>query len=175
MKRTIISITSLCFIVLASIDAKAQTLDLVSNSNKTNKMKNVQESKVLVEEFFSAFSNGDFNGIINSFHDDCEIIAVRNSERIKSQIYGSYKGVPGVREFISNLGAEFDTKVFTVENLVSEGNVVFANGKFTHELKSTGKLFSSDWALMCVIKNDKILEYHFYEDSEKFAEAYNVK
>ena len=80
-----------------------------------------------------------------------------------------------ISEFISNLGAEFDTKVFTVENLVSEGNVVFANGKFTHELKSTGKLFSSDWALMCVIKNDKILEYHFYEDSEKFAEAYNVK
>ena len=134
-------------------------------------METVKQSKEVVQGFFNAFGKGDFNGIINSFHDSSMIMAVREANRNGSQIYGTYKGKEGAKTFISNLGNAFDTKAFSVDNVVSEGNVVFANGKFTHLVKSSSKSFSSDWALMCVIKDDKILEYHFYEDSEKFAEA----
>ena len=83
----------------------------------------------------------------------------------------SYKGKDGAKAFLTNVGSAFDTKAFTVENIIGEGDVSFANGKFTHVLKTTGKLFKSDWALMCIVKDNKILEYHFYEDSEKFSAA----
>lgn len=86
-------------------------------------------------------------------------------------MYGTYKGKEGARTFISNLGANFDTKAFAVESIIGEGDIAFANGTFKHQLKSTSKLFESDWALRIVVKEGKIYEYHFYEDSEKFAEA----
>ena len=98
-------------------------------------------------------------------------MSIREGERNGVQLYGTYKGKNGVKEFISNLGNAFDTKSFSVEAIISEGNIAFASGKFTHIVKSTGKGFSSDWALMCVTKDDQILEYRFYEDSAKFVEA----
>jgi len=130
-----------------------------------------KQSKEVVQSFFTAFGNGDFNGVMNTFHDSCTVIGIRDSERNASQIYGTYKGKEGAKTFLSNLGNAFDTKAFSVEHVVGEGDIAFANGKFTHVVKTTGKTFSSAWALMCVIKDDKILQYNFYEDSEKFAEA----
>jgi len=132
---------------------------------------NDEKSTETVKTFFTAFGKGDIEGIINTFDDGATIIAVRDKERSGSQIYGAYKGKDGAREFIGNLGKTFDTKAFNVDNIVGEGNVAFANGKFKHLVKTTGKEFSSDWSLMCVIKNNKILEYHFYEDSASFVEA----
>lgn len=159
----------MCLIAVSTINVTAQT-----NNNNTGKIKNmetVEQSKEAVQGFFNAFGKRDFDGIINSFHDSCTITAVRDADRYGSQIYGSYKGKDGAKSFITNLGNAFDTKAFTVENIVDEGNVVFANGQFTHIVKVTGKKFSSDWALMCIIKDGKIFEYHFYEDSEEFSQA----
>ena len=169
MKKTVSVLATMCLIAVGTINSTAQT----SNNKivKTKKMETVKQSKEVVQGFFNAFGNGDFNGIINSFHDSCTIVGIRDGERNGTQIYGTYKGKDGAKTFISNLGNAFDTKAFSVENVISEGNIAFANGKFTHIVKSTGKTFSSDWSLMCVIKDDKILEYHFYEDSAKFVEA----
>jgi ketosteroid isomerase-like protein len=169
MKKTVSVLATMCLIIVGTINSTAQT----SNNKTVNvkKMELVKQSKEVVQGFFTAFGKGDFNGIINSFHDSCTTTAVRAANRNESQIYGTYHGKEGAKTFISNLGNTFDTKAFSVDNMISEGNIVFANGKFTHIVKSSGKSFSSDWALMCVIKDDKILEYHFYEDSEKFSEA----
>ena len=144
----------------------SQTKTLNSKTMEASK-----QSKEVVQGFFTAFGNGDFSGVINSFHDSCTVTAIRDAQRNGGQIYGTYKGKEGARTFLINLGNAFDTKAFTVENIIGEGSVSFANGKFTHVVKSTGKSFPSDWALMCVIKDDKIFEYHFYEDSEKFSES----
>jgi ketosteroid isomerase-like protein len=126
----------------------------------------------VVKEFFAAFGKGDVDGVIASFSPNASIVAVRNADK-KENHYGTYKGKEGVKDFLATLGKSFDTKAFAVNNIVGEGNVAFANGSFTHKLKSTGKLFSSDWALMTVVKEGKILEYHFYEDSQAFAFANN--
>jgi uncharacterized protein len=169
MKKAVSVMATICIIALSTINSAAQ----ISNGKivKTKKMETVKQSKDVVQGFFNAFGKGDFNAIINSFHDSCKLTAVRDANRNGSQIYGTYLGKEGVKTFISNLGNAFDTKAFSVDSIISEGNVVFANGKFAHIVKSSGKSFSSDWALMCVIEDEKIIKYHFYEDSEKFSEA----
>ena len=169
MKRTFSALITMCLIAIGNFNATAQ----VSNNKtvKKIKMETVIQSKEVVQGFFNAFGNWDFNGIINSFHDSCTITAVRDADRTGAQIYGTYKGKDGAKLFISNLGNAFDTKAFSVDNVISEGDIAFANGMFSHVVKSSGKTFSSNWALMCVIKDKKIFEYHFYEDSEKYSEA----
>ena len=87
------------------------------------------------------------------------------------RFYGTYRGLDGVREFVKNLGGAFDTQAFTVDSVVGEGNVAYASGAFTHKVKTTGKLFSSNWALMCIVENGKIKKYRFYEDSAAYSTA----
>lgn len=125
-------------------------------------------SKEVVEGFFTAFGKGDFEGILNAFDPSVEIIAVRNGMVHSPSPFGKYSGTDGLQSFLSNLGTTFDTKAFEVANIVGEGETAFANGTFSHLVKSTNKMYESEWALMCEVKNGKITTYKFYEDSEKF-------
>src|SRR6187551_324656 len=168
MKKTISASLLLCLILSGTTYSIGQTKKQKSEAMETITKK---QSKEVVQDFFTAFGNGDFNGVINSFHDSCTIVAIRDAQRNGNQIYGTYKGKEGAKTFLTNLANTFDTKAFAVENIIGEGGVSFASGKFTHVVKSTQKSFPSDWALMCVIKDDKIFEYHFFEDSQKFSES----
>lgn len=127
-----------------------------------------------VEAFFEAFGKGDYQGILDTFHPQTTITAVRKGNRTNNEIYGTYQGVEGVKTFLTNLGNTFETQSFSVENILSHADKTFANGKFVHKVKATEKLFESDWVLYAVIKEDKIYAYHFHEDSAKFEEA-NLK
>ncbi|HEY0656352.1 MAG TPA: nuclear transport factor 2 family protein [Chryseosolibacter sp.] len=170
MKRKLLVIVTLHLFAghAHQIMAQANHQKTKSTSMETTTKKT---GKQVVQEFFTAFGNGDLPGVINSFHDSCKIVGIREAERAGNSLYGTYDGKDGIKAFLSNLGATFDTKAFSVQRIAGEGDIAFAHGKFTHIVKSTGKSFSSDWALVCVIKDQKILEYHFYEDSQKFAEA----
>lgn len=151
-----------------NINAQEQTKQLTP---KTEKMSTTKTSAAPVKAFFDAFAKGDYQGILDAFHPETTITGVREAKRKTNEVYGTYKGIDGAKEMLTNLGNAFDTQSFTVENIVGGEGIAFANGKFVHKLKSTGKLYPSDWALYAVIKDGKIYEYHFYEDTAKFEEA----
>ena len=134
-------------------------------------MKQLKSSKEVVGNFFEAFGNGDFQGILDTFHPQVKIIAVRDSEVSSNSLFGRYEGAEGLKSMLTGLGNEFNTKAFEVENIIGDGNVAFANGSFAHEIKSTGKLYESTWALMCKVEDDKIIAYNFYEDSKRYYDA----
>ncbi|QSQ20835.1 nuclear transport factor 2 family protein [Pyxidicoccus parkwayensis] len=125
----------------------------------------------VVKGFFDAFGKGDGEAVVNSFHKDAVITAVRKGERKGTQLHGTYNGQQGAKDFVTNLGKNFDTKAFSVDSVIGEGNVAFASGAFVHNIRTTGKPYASDWALKVIVKDGKILEYHFYEDSAGFVEA----
>lgn len=124
-----------------------------------------------LKSFFAAFGQGDLEGVIATFHPGAHIQAVRGSTRRPGEVYGTYAGRAGAREFITNLGATFDTQAFEVKRLGGDGDLAFAEGSFVHRVKASGKLFRSDWSLVCVIEDGKIREYRFYEDSAALAQA----
>ena len=130
-------------------------------------MKN--EKKKVVESYFKAFGNGDMESVLNHFHPDCFIVSVKDDLRDEGQLHGSYRGKNEASVFLSNIARLFETKSFDVD-LVSEteGDVVYANGSFAHEVKATGKMFYSDWVQRCVIQDGLIKEYRFYEDSAAY-------
>lgn len=134
-------------------------------------MEQIISSKEVLNAFFTAFGNGDFQGILDTFHPDVKVTAVRNAEVNEGSPFGSYYGIEGLKGFLGTLGFVFNTKAFVVENVIDEGNIAFANGNFVHELKTTGKLYKSEWSLMCELKDNKIIAYKFFEDSQKFYEA----
>jgi uncharacterized protein len=124
-----------------------------------------------VKAFFAAFGRGDLAGITRLFHSSSEVVAVREGTRRDGQVHGSYTGRAGVTEFIQNIGRTFEPQAFAVEHVIGNGELVFANGSFTHRLKSNGKLFSSEWALKCTVQGEQIVAFHFYEDSAALVAA----
>lgn len=134
-------------------------------------MNTTQSSTETVQQFFAAFGKGDVEGIVEAFDPRANIVAVRAGRRENTEPYGSYSGKEGAREFVANLGRTFDTQAFSVDALVAHGDTAFARGSFTHKVRATGQLYSSDWALTCVVRGGKIVEYRFFEDSESFARA----
>ncbi len=128
-------------------------------------------SKDVLGQFFKAFGNQDLQGLLDTFHNDVEIYAIRKSKQKEEQIYGGYKGIKGVKTFLTNLGSTFDTQSFVVDHMIGEADIAFANGSFVHKVKATGKLFTSDWALCVKVKEEKIISYQFFEDSAAFEEA----
>ncbi len=120
----------------------------------------------VVKDYFNSFQNGNMEQVLNSFHPDCYIVSVKEEERSKEELHGIYRTQEEAKQFLNNITALFNTKDFTVNHISSAGDhLVMANGTFSHEVKSTGKLFNSTWAQLCIIKDEKIKEYRFYEDS----------
>ena len=126
----------------------------------------------VVQDYFNSFKNGDIKQVLNSFHSDCYIVSVKEEERPKEQLHGIYRTKEEAKQFLNNITSTFNTKDFTVQHISSAGdNLVMANGTFSHEVKATGKLFNSTWVNLCIIADEKIKEYRFYEDSAAFITA----
>lgn len=126
----------------------------------------------VVQAYFNAFQNGDMEHVLNAFHPDCYIVSVKEEEHPIDQLHGIYRTKEEAKQFLNNITSLFNTKDFTVHHIASAGdNLVMANGAFSHEVKTTGKLFNSSWVQLCIIENEKIKEYRFYEDSAAFVAA----
>ena len=173
---------------LGSFDQNFDKSSLVITNQQENiKLKKVMKALIdrqplakkqnveVVQDYFNAFQNRNLEQVLNSFHPDCYIVSVKEEERPKEQLHGIYRTKNEAKQLLKNISSLFDTKDFTVEHVLPAGdNLVMANGTFSHEVKTTGKLFNSTWVQLCIIENEKIKEFRFYEDSAAFVAASTV-
>ncbi|MDT0607055.1 NAD(P)H-dependent oxidoreductase [Croceitalea rosinachiae] len=130
----------------------------------------------VVQSYFDAFQQGDLDAVLNVFHPDCYIVSVKEEERLKDQLHGIYRTRKEARQFLKNIVSLFETKEFIVDTVVEAGNnLVIAKGSFSHLVRSSGKLFNSNWVQLCVVEDEMIKEYRFYEDSAALFEASNIE
>jgi NAD(P)H-dependent FMN reductase/ketosteroid isomerase-like protein len=145
-----------------------KAMQALINGQPLIKKKNVE----VVQDYFNSFQNGNMKQVLNSFHPDCYIVSVKEEERPKEQLHGIYRTKDEAKQFLNNITSLFNTKDFTLKHISSAGdNLVMSNGTFSHEVKATGKLFNSAWVQLCIIEDEKIKEYRFYEDSAAFVTA----
>lgn len=62
-------------------------------------MEQISSGKEVLSTFFTAFGNGDFQGILNTFHPEIKITAVRNSKVEAGNPFGCYDGIEGLKSF----------------------------------------------------------------------------
>nr|WP_299214363.1 NAD(P)H-dependent oxidoreductase [uncultured Allomuricauda sp.] len=135
----------------------------------------LKSNKEVVQNYFTAFQKGDLEAVLGTFHPDCYIVSVKEEERPKEQLHGIYRTREEAKQFLKNIVTLFETKDFSVETMVeAEGNLVISKGTFSHLVKSSGKLFNSNWVQLCIVEDGMIKEYRFYEDSAALIEASNT-
>ena len=155
---------------------EAEKLDKAFKTFITNNTRAVKTNKEVVESYFNAFTSGNLDEVLTIFHPNTYIVSVKEEERSTEQLHGIYRTREEAQQFLKNIVPLFETKEFMVDTVVeAEGNLVIAKGKFSHLVKSSGKLFNSNWVQLCVIEDEMIKEYRFYEDSAALIEASSIQ
>jgi len=128
------------------------------------------DPETIVDRFFTAFSAGDFERILEIAHEDITVVATGPNS---VPWYDTYHGRDGLRQFLDRLDSATQTEAFAVDCLVSEGETVFAAGHLEHRITATGNVFESDWALRCAVQEGALVEYQFFEDTAAAAAAFD--
>lgn len=156
--------------------SELEKLDKAFSLFISDKTQAVKTNKEVVASYFTAFTNGNLDEVLQIFHPNSYIVSVKEEARSTEQLHGIYRTRDEAKQFLKNIVSLFETKEFTVDTLVeAEGNLVIAKGKFSHLVKSSGKLFNSNWVQVCIIEDEMIKEYRFYEDSAALLEASTIE
>jgi ketosteroid isomerase-like protein len=124
-----------------------------------------------LREFFSRFGSGDRAAVLELF-----------GEQTDWDVPGS-PAVPwtGARSSREEIGAFLDacytlvdTEAFAVDHILADGPDGVALGSFTHRVKSTGKPFSSAFALHVVVSDGLVRSYRMHEDSHAALDAFTA-
>ncbi|HRH61100.1 MAG TPA: nuclear transport factor 2 family protein [Chitinophagaceae bacterium] len=125
-------------------------------------------TKETVKAMYDAFATGNIPFILETvsenftWQDPCNPALV--------PFGGLHKGKAGFMEFFQQLGSSTDTMLWQVDNYVSEGDTVVAEGKHGFQAKTTGKSVISDWSMVWRFENGVPVEgrsYYNTADSEK--------
>jgi len=123
-----------------------------------------------IVRFFAAMKSGDINAAL-AVVDNAAVFEAQGPATVP--IYGRFVAHEGVKRFIAILAELFDTQVFEVRKAVEAEGFAFAYGYMQHRARKTGRIFKSEWALVCEIKDGKILTYKMFEDTAALIEAYS--
>ena len=87
-------------------------------------------------------------------------------------IYGRFEGKEDVKHFLTIASEIFETEAFEFTKWATADDFVFAHGYMQHRVRKTGRIFRSEWALVCQIENNRISSYKMFEDTAALQAAY---
>ncbi|BCJ46166.1 hypothetical protein GCM10010168_51150 [Actinoplanes ianthinogenes] len=123
----------------------------------------------LVAGFFQSFGAGDLPGLLALFADDVDF---RVAGAPTVPWVGERRTRAEIEAFFKTLGAELTTEAFAVDAVFGDATNAGATGSFTQRVNSTGKAFTSDFALYVQANVGEIVKFRFFEDSFAVAEAF---
>ncbi|MBD3885670.1 nuclear transport factor 2 family protein [Phormidium tenue FACHB-886] len=84
---------------------------------------------------------------------------------------GTRKGRRGVANFIRDLREQDESIRLEIRSIVVEGEKAVVLGEFTSQIKKTGKVIESEFALEFAVQNSLIVRYRLFEDTFAVAQA----
>jgi len=116
----------------------------------------------VVQSYLDMFFSKDLEKTLACLTDDV-VWKVQGAPDVPT--IGVRHGKDAVREWMALFPPNFEPLDFQVERIFESGDQAVLTGHFTHRIVSTGKTFSSDFAVICSVRDDKIAAYNFIEDS----------
>jgi ketosteroid isomerase-like protein len=123
----------------------------------------------LIKDCFDAFARGDVGYILARVSDDVEW---RGDQTAEIPYAGSFKGPQGVGQFFSRMADAVDVKSWEPKRVVAADDGVLATGTWSAAVKSTGRSFATEWAMVFGFRDDKISSFRVYADTATAAAAF---
>lgn len=128
-----------------------------------------EDNKRVVQSLFESFGRGDIPAVLSLLREDVSWDAPGPSV---VPYHGRRRGHEGAKEFFTQLGTTVEFESFEPGAFIAEGDKVVVLGRERGRVRSTGKVFDNDWALVFTLKEGKIAEFFCYENTDAIAEAY---
>ena len=126
----------------------------------------------IISRFFAAF--GDFGRVAPLVHPDVRLVGVRAASYPELPLYGTFVGHDGLRRFMAGLRDAFEPQLLEIDAELESTEIAFACGRFEHRVRRSGAQHRSHFAVVCHLRDHKIVHYRFFEDTAALEEAFGV-
>jgi uncharacterized protein len=125
----------------------------------------------LVQAAYAAFGRGDIAALLATFSDDIDWDSP-GAPRIPHA--GRFNGKTAVAGFFDGLAKTAEFERFEPREFIPHGDKVVVLGSYAGRGRSTGRAFSSDWAMVFTVKNGKIAAFKEYLDTGNLGTAFSA-
>jgi len=128
----------------------------------------------VLQTYFAETMSGDMTAVDRHFvaAPDYVLIAEDNPElRRLLPWVGRQTDREGIKHAYQMLLDALEVTEATPGGVVADGDHVAVHGTFRYRSRATDKTVTSAWAVHAVVREDRIAEYRFYEDSYAVATA----
>lgn len=170
--RTIV----ITFLIIFSNSMALSVLNAHENFSQTNStLEEVVEMtpQETLQAFLTNLFNGDMDKALALVSKDAQFISTNPRKNEHNTMHGTFLGHQGAREFFGAFFEVLEPGDFETTDGFGDNKHAAMYGHLAHKVRSTGKVFESDWALIAKVVDGKISLYHFYEDTEALYKALN--
>jgi ketosteroid isomerase-like protein len=127
------------------------------------------ENVRVVEGMFAALARGDIGGVLERLGGDIEWRIAGPSELPYA---GVHRGRDAVARFFQSFGQAAEFEVFEPQEYFANGNKVVVLGHERQRVKATGRVVETEWAMVFVLREGRIIKFHNYVDTHAVAAAH---
>ena len=131
-----------------------------------------EQNQRIVREVYEAFGRGDVPSMLGALSEDIDW-RIDGPETVP--YFGQHNGHGGVVEFLTKLGTNVEMERFEPREFIARGDKVIVLGGERGRVKSTGRAFDNDWAMVFTLSDGKIKSFRSYEDTGAVAGAFDPK
>lgn len=130
-------------------------------------MKSSSRNVDLVRKGYKAFNTGDMATVLDLLDENVEW-----TEMEGFPYAGTHRGPKAVRRNVfEKIGEEWENWQATPKDFIAAGERVVVLGEYTGTYEETGKRIQVPFAHVFTIKDEKVVEYRQYTDTELVQEA----
>ncbi|MFC4104275.1 nuclear transport factor 2 family protein [Paenibacillus xanthanilyticus] len=127
----------------------------------------------VLTSYFQALGSKQMDKVVDLIHEEAKFIILKQEPSDKIPLYGTYYGKEGVRTYLNRLAETEQIERFTLYKLIGNQEAACAWGNFRIKVNVTGKVFDSDWAMVCEVEQGKIRFFQIFEDTAALEEAFS--
>ncbi|WP_421943259.1 nuclear transport factor 2 family protein [Pedobacter sp.] len=123
----------------------------------------------VVKNYLDTFFSKDIEKTLDCLTDDV-VWQVQGAAKVPT--IGTRKGKDEVRAWLELFPVNFKPLEFKIERFFDQDDECVITGHVKHQILSTDRIFASDFAAVCRIREGKICSYKFLEDSYGLWESF---
>lgn len=125
----------------------------------------------LAQAFLDNIFSGKMDEALAIVDQQAVFVSTNPRPNPSNPLHGTFVGHDGAKDFFGGFASLLEPGEFKVTAAFGDDKHAALYGTLRHKSRATGRDFASDWALICQVRNERLVLYHFYEDTEALQAA----
>jgi uncharacterized protein len=126
------------------------------------------ENQKIIEQIYEAFGRGDLPSILDALTDD---VSWQHPRPMDIPWGGQRRGREEVVQFFAAIGENLQVEQFKPQKTIVQGETVIVLGHERMRVKSTSRVYETDWVHVWTLREGKVAGFREYTDTATVVEA----